>query len=201
MNLTPRQQEILQWICEQIRQDAPPSIRDIANRFRFRSPRAASEHVQTLVEKGYLTRTAGQARSLRMTTRAEALLPEGIPLVGNAAAGFPILSEQHIRDHLRFDHLFGDQDLFAVQVQGDSMIEAGIHDGDYALIRRRAQVDSGRIGLAFVDGEATIKTIRRSGAGFDLVPANPAYPVLPIGPDHPSFDLVGPVVGVIRQMP
>lgn len=200
MSPTPRQQEILGWICETIRTGGrPPTIREIASQFRFRSPRAASDHVDALVEKGYLDREGGRSRGLRLTALSEALIPSGIPLVGNAAAGFPILSEQHIRDHLQFDRLFGDRDLFAVQVQGDSMVEAGIYDRDYALVRRNAPVEPGGIGLAFVDGEATIKSIRRVNGHIELVPANPNYPVITVERDHPSFVLCGPVVGVIRR--
>ena len=201
MDLTQRQQEVLAWICEVIRSAGiPPTIREIAGHFRFRSPKAASDHVATLVRKGYLSREPGQSRSLHLTTLAESLFPQGIPLVGNAAAGFPILSEEHIRDHLQFDQLFGDRNLFAVQVQGDSMVDAGLFDGDYVLIRRNAPVEQNGIGLAFVDGEATIKTIRRTHRQVELIPANPHYPVITVEVDQASFEIAGPVAGVIRRL-
>lgn len=200
MDLTQRQQEVLAWICEAIRSAGiPPTIREIARHFRFRSPKAASDHVATLVQKGYLSRVPGQSRSLHLTSLAESLFPLGIPLVGNAAAGFPILSEEHIRDHLQLDQIFGDRNLFAVQVQGDSMIDAGIYDGDYVLIRRNAPVEQNGIGLAFVDGEATIKTIRRAQDHVELIPANPLYPVITVQADQSSFEIAGPVAGVIRR--
>ncbi|HMP73803.1 MAG TPA: transcriptional repressor LexA [Kiritimatiellia bacterium] len=201
MTLTEKQKAVLDFIRDTITgAGSPPTIREIAAHFRFRSPRAASDHVATLIRKGFLERVPGLARSLRLTAQTDDLYPPGIPLVGNAAAGFPVFSEEHIRDHLHFDSLFGQKDLFALQVQGDSMIEAGIFDGDFVVVRRSPVRDTRAIVLAYVEGEATIKYLERSSCGIRLIPANPAYPVIELPANHPSFEVAGPVIGVVRSL-
>jgi len=197
--LTQRQSAILQFIQAAIADDGrPPTIREIARHFGFASPRAASDHVSALERKGHLKRTPGHsARSIRITNQA----PSGIPLLGRVAAGVPMEAVENYDGHIDVNSQFAGRDHFAVQVRGDSMRDAGILDGDCAIIRTRPTVPDGAIGVAIVDGEATVKRIFKTATGYRLQPANDAYqPIEVEAMTGVDFRIAGPVVGIIRTM-
>lgn len=199
--LTPRQAAVLAYVRTHAqRHGMPPTVRDVARHFGFRSPRAAADHLDALVRKGYLERTPGAARGLRVLGGEEPGAEAGVPIVGDVAAGLPILAVENALGTLTMESAFGSGDLFAVRVRGDSMIEHGIHEGDYVIVRKTPVVDPGAIAVVYVDGEATVKTLRKTKTGYELVAGNPKYPPVAITPDTPGFAIAGPVVGVVRSM-
>lgn len=194
--LTERQREILAHIVDVMRHDGrAPTVREIAAHFRLASPKGVSDHLSALERKGYLTRDPGRARNIRL-----AHAPDAIPIVGDVAAGAPILAEQHITGAVDFTELFGRGEVFAVRVKGDSMRDAGIVEGDLVVVQKDAPVAEGAIGVAYIDGEATVKRIRRRSGGFTLQPENPAYAPFHVDASTPGFALAGPVVGVVRRL-
>lgn len=194
--LTERQRAILEHIADVMRQQGrAPTVREIAAHFHIASPKGVSDHLTALERKGHLTRDPGRSRNIRLT-RA----PDAIPIVGDVAAGAPILAEQHITGSVVFSDLFGRSDVFAVRVKGDSMRDAGIMEGDLVIVQKDAPVSNGGIGVAYIDGEATVKRIQRRPSSILLQPENPAYRPLEVDAHTPGFSLAGPVVGVVRRL-
>ncbi len=156
---------------------------------------------QALERKGYVRRVSGQSRNLRLAVPAG-----GVPIVGAVAAGQPILAVENVVGQLTMDQAFGRGELFAVRVHGDSMQDSGILDGDYAVVRRQPDVADGTVVVAYLDGEATVKRLRRTRNGYRLEPANRAFrpievPRPPPGEESATdFRIAGPVVGVVRTM-
>jgi repressor LexA len=203
-NLTQKQQDILNFIASQKREtDLPPTVREIADHFGFRSPKAASDHLAALEKKGYIIRSAGIARGLTLVKNEDedVKAAEGtIPIVGDVAAGLPILAVENVLGTLSMDSAFGSGDLFAVRVRGDSMIDYGIFESDYVIVRRSPTVDQNAIAVIYVDGEATVKKLRKTNAGYQLIPGNARYHPIVITAETQGFAIAGPVVGVVRSM-
>ena len=194
--LTPRQQAILEFIANAVRASGmPPSVREIAAHFRIASPKGVTDHLAALERKGYLHREPGQARNIRLTHA-----PDAIPIVGTVAAGTPITALENHQGSVDLPELFGAADLFAVRVKGDSMRDAGILEGDLVVVKKDGRVEQNAVGVAYVNGEATVKRVRKTSAGYELIPENPAYTPLCIDDSTPDFTLAGPVVGVIRRL-
>lgn len=201
--LTEKQRRILRFIVERIDEHgAPPTVREIAERFGFASPASAQGHLNALEKKGYIRRRAGLARSIEpVKERVQKLFweREGIPLVGRVAAGQPILAEENIEAFLRIEGLFPtDQELFALRVQGDSMVEAGILAGDILVVRPQPTADVGETVVAIVgDEEGTVKRLGPlEEDGVRLEPANERYqPIV-----TRDVRVVGVVVGLVRRM-
>lgn len=194
--LTPRQQAILDYIGEVFRtKGSAPSVREIATRFRINSPKGVADHLAALERKGYLTRTPGQARNIRLTRE-----PDAIPIVGTVAAGTPVMAVENHEGSVDLSGHFGAGTLFAVRVKGDSMRDAGILEGDLVIVQKDGRVEQNAVGVAYLDGEATVKRIRKTTEGYQLLPENPAYAPIRVPAKTPEFALAGPVVGVIRKM-
>ena len=121
-------------------------------------------------------------------------------MVGRVAAGNPILAVENVEDDLSMTDLFGTHDTFAVRVEGESMIGCGIFDGDYVVIRRTDRVENGAVGVAYIDGEATVKRIFRTRSGYRLQPENDAMEPIEVDESTPDFRIGGLVVGVVRKM-
>jgi repressor LexA len=204
--LTEKQQAILTFIeTATERHGRPPTVREIADHFGYRSPRAVSDHLDALERKGALQRQPGTARGLVVIAAADPTSPApprdaGIPIVGDVAAGLPILAEQHVQGCLRFDEAFGNGPLFAVRVRGDSMIDEGIHEGDHVIVRRAPVLEQEAIAVVYLNGEATVKRVRRTSRGFSLIPGNPRYAVTEVTCEQQDFAIAGPVVGVVRSL-
>ena len=201
-SLTARQREALEFIRRQIAEAGrPPTVREICGRFRYRSPRAGTLLLDALERRGYLKRTGHGSRNIALTVAAS-----GVPIVGDVAAGQPILAVENITGSLDLGRAFGDGDLFAVRVKGDSMREAGIFNEDFVVVRRQPDVLNGMIGVAYLNGEATVKRIYRTRAGYRLQPENASYSPIEIkaprdpGDAPPDFRVAGPVVGVVRMV-
>jgi len=203
-DLTNKQMAVLQYLKESMSVNGyPPTTREIAGHFGFKSPKAATDHLAALERKGHIARAVGTARGLRILSDFGDSLPAetGIPIVGDVAAGLPILAVENVLGTLSMDSAFGSGDLFAVRVRGDSMIDFGIFEGDYVVVRRSPIVENNAIAVVYLEGEATVKKLKKTADGFELVPGNAKYTPMCITAGTPDFSVAGPVVGVVRSMP
>jgi repressor LexA len=203
--LPPRQQRILvairDWV---VRYGYPPSTREIGEAVGLRSPSSVSKHVASLEEKGFLRRGTGLCRPIDVRAflqepRARESTDDSVPVpvVGDIAAGTPIVAEEHVDDVLTLPRaLAGRGTVFALRVRGDSMIDAAICDGDTVVVRQQSEAHSGQIVAAMIDGEATVKVFRRRNGHVYLEPRNPAYDVI----DGDECVVLGVVVSVLRSV-
>lgn len=195
--LTDRQAEILNLIRTAI-EDAgmPPTRAEIAQTLGFRSANAAEEHLRALARKGMIELVPGASRGIR-------LLEEdlGLPVVGRVAAGYPILAEQNIERHYRMDPaMFQPRAHYLLKVQGMSMRDAGILDGDLLAVHRTPEVRNGQIIVARVnDDEVTVKRYRQRGREVWLLPENPDFEPIHLDLASQRMVIEGVVVGVIRN--
>ena len=206
-NLTTRQTEILQFIQRFMETTGmPPTRAEMARELGFRSANAAEEHLRALKRKGVIELLPGTSRGIRLldplpeVDRLAALEEEGLPLVGRVAAGQPILATEHIEARYRLDlALFNPRPHYLLRVQGMSMRDAGILDGDLVAVRREPEVRNGQIVVIRLEEEVTVKRYRQTGTTVTLLPQNPDFK--PIKVDLKSEHLVieGVVVGVIRN--
>jgi len=195
---TKRQQEILDIIDRHIvERGYPPTLREIAAETGIRGISAIKGHIDRLVSKGLLVRKRG-ARSLALPrSDASSSLVE-VPILGQVAAGLPILSEENLSGHLSVDPaLVRKGPVFFLKVHGESMKGAAILDGDYVLVRQQETADNGQIVVATIDGETTVKRLRQRGDQLSLLPENPDFPEIPVRKEG-SFRIIGLVVGVFR---
>ena len=200
--LTPRQQQVLDFIAGySAAEGRPPTLREIAEGLGFRQHSSAQAHVEALARKGHLDRAPGH-RDLRLRGAAAGLVPPpaSLPLVGRVAAGAPILSDAHIDRHVGVDPaLFRPRAHFLLRVEGDSMVEVGIHDGDLIAVHRTPEVLDGQIAVVRVEDEITVKRVRRAGRVLKLIAENPAYAPITVDPATTAFAIEGLYVGLIRQ--
>jgi len=202
--LTKRQEEILDFIVERVRDEGfPPTLKEIAAQFGLASPNAARDHVLALERKGFLKRTGEKSRALTLDPSlraAAAAAPRGWPLVGVVPAGSPILAEENFEGYVDLNELFGrGEDTFLLKVRGESMIGAGINDGDLVVVRNQDRISSGEIGVALVGGEATVKRLFHEEGTWRLQPENPAMDPIRVWDGDPEFRVAGKVIGVVRR--
>lgn len=199
-DLTGRQREIFEFILRSLREEGSiPSVREIGRAFGFASTNAVNSHLDALVRKGYIGRRPGVVRNIEIAP--DYLAPEhGIPIVGRVAAGVPIDALENLEGYLDLDAAYPPAEHFALRVAGDSMVDAGIWDGDYVVVRRQPRVESGEIGVAVIGGQATVKRFRWLADGdLELVPANDRY--RPFLVDRAAeFLVAGKVVGMHRML-
>ena len=197
--LTRRQREVLDFIVRWVEEQGfPPTLREIATRFRFASVNAVRDHLKALEQKGYLRRRAGTSRTL--TLEPASLPPRGHPLVGTVPAGTPVMAEENFEGYLDLNEYFGrGEGTFLLRVRGDSMIGAGIHDGDIAVVRYQKELASGEIGVVFINGEATVKRIFPEKGGCRLQPENPSMDPIRVKAGKDEFCIAGKVIGVMRR--
>jgi repressor LexA len=197
------------------RRGYPPSMREICDAAGLASTSSVSHQLVVLEQKGFIRRDPNRPRALEVRApeegsaatslhpvhddalNANAPTPVLVPLVGRIAAGGPILAEQVVEDVFPLPHaLVGDGTLYMLKVQGDSMIEAAITDGDWVVVRQQPDADNGEIVAAMIDGEATVKTFRRREGHAWLLPQNPAYSPIPAD----DATILGRVVAVLRKV-
>ena len=207
--MTERQRSILQFIKSfSSTHGVPPTVREIGDEFSV-TPRAAFDHLRALERKGMLQRRAGPGRTARALTLSAAAggraSTAGVPILGRIAAGQPLLAEENREGELPIAEgaLPGRaEDLFALRVRGDSMIEAHICDGDLVLVRRQDSAQLNDIVVALVESEsgdeATVKRYRRDGESVVLKPEHPTMPPIVIDPRERAVRILGKVVGVLR---
>lgn len=207
-DLTPRQTEILEFIQRFISETGmPPTRADMARELGFRSANAAEEHLRALQRKGVIELLPGTSRGIRLLESAS-VSPghsitgeeEGLPLVGRVAAGQPILAAEHIEARYRLDlALFSPRPHYLLRVQGMSMRDAGILDGDLVAVRRQPEVRNGQIVVARLEEEVTVKRYRQTGTTVTLLPQNPDYQPIKVDLKAEHLVIEGVVVGVIRN--
>ncbi|MHC4481183.1 MAG: transcriptional repressor LexA [Planctomycetota bacterium] len=197
--LTDRQREIFEFICDAMREEnRPPTVREIAQHFGFQSPKAATDHLDALERKGYIRRRNRKARNIEIR---EELSPQGIPLVGRIAAGSPILAVENLEGSLSTSGLFdADENTFALEVEGESMVGAGILPGDYVIVDADGEVRNGAIAAVRIGDEATVKKVYASKKQVRLKAENPDYEDIVLSTDSEDFAIYGPVIGVMRRL-
>ena len=205
-DISARQREILDLILHTVRDRGyPPSVREIGEAVGLNSPSTVHSHLSALVKAGYLRRDPSKPRAIEVTApgRAQPDLRRApvrdVPLLGRIAAGSPILAEEDIEDILPLPtQIVGRDPVFMLRVHGDSMVDAGILDGDLVVVRRQADAEDGDIVAALIDGEeATVKRLRRGGGKVTLLPENPAYEPMVF---TQGVQLLGRVVAVVRRL-
>lgn len=201
--LTSRQQDVLSFIRTfATRHGVPPTVREIGEKFRV-TPRAAFDHLKALERKGMLQRRASAGRTSR------ALTPSGmavggyqrIPILGRIAAGSPLLAEENREGDLPLAASFlpgGGDEVFALRVRGDSMIDAHICDGDLVLVRRQDSAQPNDIVVAMVESEATVKRFVRDGERVVLKPEHPTMAPIVVDPRRQELRILGKVIGLLR---
>ncbi len=215
------QQRIYQFILESIRENGyAPSVREIGDAVGLKSPSTVHFHLKNLAELGYIEKGAFKGRAIVPTDReaakppaseraAEASAPrrgaqpeaeaptpsKQVPIVGDVAAGSPILAQECIEDYLTFDTGGHEDEYFALRVRGESMLGVGILPGDLVVVHRQQVARNGEIVVALLEDEATVKTFSRKDGHIWLLPANPDYQ--PIDGTHCS--ILGKVAAVVRQ--
>jgi repressor LexA len=204
--LTDRQEEILNFINSYREINGfPPTIREIAKQFGMSSTFGVKKHLDALVKKGYLQISSFASRGISTLHNSEIPVLEKnelfskIPIIGRVAAGSPILAEQNIEGSLVIDPSFikRNEDCFALKVKGDSMIKAGIFEGDYVIVVPASEAKNGDIVVALIDDEATVKTFENRNGQIRLLPGNDNYQPIEIK-NSSSFSLAGKVKGIIR---
>ncbi len=197
--LTPRQKQILELIQDVIYETGmPPTRAEIARELGFKSPNAAEEHLRALQRKGVLDLIPGASRGIQLKDSLRDQM--GLPLVGQVAAGSPILAEEHIETHYRIDPaLFNPKPHYLLRVQGMSMKNAGILDGDLVAVHRTPEVRSRQIIVARLDDEVTVKRYRQEGSIVSLLPENDDFEPIEVDLKKQSLVIEGVVVGVIRD--
>ncbi len=207
--LTKRQEMVLDFITRSINSRGyPPTLREIGGHFSIRSTNGVNDHLRALEKKGYLKREDMKSRALRPVTMdtAGSAADDGtveIPLVGRVAAGQPVTAEQNIEEMLTVDRaLVGrHHEVFALKVQGDSMIEAGIFEGDTLFVRKQLHAERNEIAVVLIGDEATVKYFQPEKDFIRLQPANAAYaPIIVRKEDFRPTQILGVVVGLYRKL-
>ena len=207
--LTMRQRRVLQVIRNAIRDRGyPPSMREIGEKAGLASPSSVAHQLGVLETHGYIRRDPNRPRALEILdpeletadvtdSGDERPEPSFVPVVGQIAAGGPILAEEAVEEVFPLPrHIVGDGTLFLLRVVGDSMIDAAICDGDWVVVRQQPTAENGEIVAAMLDNEATVKTFKRRDGHVWLLPHNAAYE--PIDGDHAQ--ILGKVTAVLRRV-
>lgn len=221
--LTKRQQEIFDFILDQmVENGAPPTRAEIAEQFGFRSPNAAEDHLKALDKKGHIELRAGTSRGIfiteparvgsqfaaQMVNGSQLITGEtldnsnvnGLAVVGDVAAGAPILADQHVQQYLSVDQtLFADRADFLLKVKGDSMINIGIFERDLLAIKKVHTARNDEIVVARLGDDVTVKRYHKQGATVSLIAENDDYLPIEVDLQHEAFAIEGVVVGLIRQ--
>jgi repressor LexA len=200
--LTDRQREVLDFITDSIRKRGyPPTLREIGSHFGIKSTNGVNDHLRALEKKGFLHREDLKSRALRPLVSEDNFVE--VPVLGKVAAGQPLLAVQNYEDTVKIDRFFIGQtrEVFALRVKGESMIEAGIFDGDYVFIRKQLQASPGEIVVAMLGDEATVKRYYPDGDTIRFEPANASMSAIVVRKrDFRSVNILGVVIGVYRKM-
>ncbi len=209
--LTKRQRKIFEFILSNIEKFGyPPSIPEIQEKFSFKSPNAVQDHLEALVRKGYISRRPHKSRGIEILNHAHQKPNNSsingntieIPIIGKVSAGSPILAQENIEGTIFVDKsiITHTKDIFALRVKGDSMINAGILDGDFVLVRQQPVVKQGETVVALIEDEATVKRFYKEKGVIRLQPENDTTDPIIIDPKEKRISIIGKVKGVIRKM-
>jgi repressor LexA len=200
-SLSGKQEQVLEFLINfNTEHGFPPTIRELCQHFGFKSLNTAHFHLRSLERKGYIQVHPGKGRGITLPG-ARPLSERQMPVVGRIAAGSPILALENIDDFLGIDKgFFGAETNFAVQVKGDSMVDAHIQDGDYVIIKIQDQAEKGDIVAALIDDEVTLKYFYRTKSQVRLESANPKYPPMIFKKgDVRSVKILGIMIGLVRK--
>lgn len=192
--LSKMQQRIYDFLVSYIQSRGyPPSVREIGEAVGLKSPSTVHFHLKHLEEAGVIEKGAGKGRAITLT--APPVPEDKVPIVGNVAAGSPILAEECIEDYLTFDTGGRAGEYFALRVRGESMLNAGILPGDLVVMRRQETANNGEIVVAMIEDEATVKRLSRKNGRVWLMPENDAYSPI----DGTYAQILGRVAAVVRR--
>ena len=192
--LSKMQQRIYDFLASYIQSRGyPPSVREIGEAVGLKSPSTVHFHLKHLEEAGVIAKGAGKGRAI--TLMAQPVPEDKVPIVGNVAAGSPILAEECIEDYLTFDTGGRAGEYFALRVRGESMLNAGILPGDLVVVRRQETANHGEIVVAMIEDEATVKRLSRKNGRTWLLPENDAYSPI----DGTYAQILGKVAAVVRR--
>ncbi|MCG3730348.1 transcriptional repressor LexA [Vibrio cincinnatiensis] len=200
--LTPRQQQVFDLIKSKIEDTGmPPTRAEIARELGFRSANAAEEHLKALARKQVIEIIPGASRGLRILLGAnDEAQEEGLPLIGRVAAGEPILAQEHVEAHYHVDpSMFRPQADFLLRVQGESMKNIGIMDGDLLAVHKTQDVRNGQVVVARVEDDVTVKRLERKGAKVFLHAENEAFSPIEVDLTCQELAIEGVAVGIIRN--
>jgi len=201
-DLTERQRMVFKFINKCIQERGfPPTVNEIQAEFSFRSPTGVFKHLRAIERKGYIRIHPQMARGIELLVKEdlrESKAYRSIPLVGRIAAGKPVLAVENIEKNMVLGRDFCRGASFMLRVKGDSMINAGILDRDYVLVKQQSTAENGEIVVALVDDEATVKRFFQEKDRITLKPENDAFPPLVIEHEQKGFRIIGKVVGLYR---
>lgn len=201
IKLTPRQSEILAFIKRSLEDNGyPPTRAEIAQELGFKSPNAAEEHLKALSRKGAIEMTPGASRGIRIPGFEPAPEEGGLPVIGRVAAGAPILAQQHVETSCQIDpSFFQPKADYLLRVQGMSMKDIGILDGDLLAVHVTPEARNGQIVVARIDDEVTVKRFKREGSKVWLLAENAEFAPIEIDLEQQELVIEGLSVGVIRR--
>jgi repressor LexA len=201
--LTSSQKKLLDFLKDFIRKKGfPPTLREIASHFGLKGPKAPQKTLSILERKGYIRKVPGGSRAIEVLGSQRILGQTlSLPILGRVKAGEPILAVENIEGYINFDRsMVSSEDVFLLRVQGDSMIEAHIQDGDFALVKPQKDAENGEIVVALIEDEATIKRIFKKRDLIRLEPANPKMEPIVVRKGEKKVAIVGKVIGIFRKM-
>lgn len=203
-DLSPTQEKVFNFLKDYLGvKGFPPTLREIASHFGLRGPKAPQKTLNILERKGYIRKTPGGSRAIEILGLPPIHLSQivSIPMIGRVQAGEPILAVENVEGYINFDrNLVSSGDVFLLRVQGDSMIDAHIQDGDFALVKPQPTAENGEIVVALIEDEATIKRIFQKRDLIRLEPANPKMEPIVVKKGEKKVTIVGKVVGIFRKI-
>ncbi len=202
--LTPTQERVFNFLKDYLLEKGfPPTLREIASHFGLRGPKAPQKTLNILERKGYIRKVPGISRAIEILNYPQFSLTHilPVPIVGRVRAGEPILAVENIEGYINLDRsLVSSRDVFLLRVVGDSMIDAHIQDGDFALVKPQPKAENGEIVVALIEDEATIKRIFQKRDLIRLEPANPRMEPIVVKKGEKKVSIVGKVVGIFRKL-
>ena len=199
--LTKRQKELFDFLKDFLREQGfPPTLREIASHFGLKGPRGPQKVLNILERKGYIRKKPGESRAIEILGFSSRNIVS-VPILGRVRAGEPILAVENIEGYINLDRsLTSGENVFLLRVQGDSMIDAHIQDGDFALVKPQSNAENGEIVVALIEDEATIKKIFFNQDLIRLEPANSNMEPIVVIKGEKKVSIVGKVVGIFRKL-
>ncbi len=195
-NLTPKQQTMLDFIRSFSQETGyPPTVREIGESLGLKSPSTVKFHLDNLRDKGYIRWDGGKTRSITLLEEENTPPKDQVPVLGSVAAGSPIWADEHVEEYITFPTGPNPEELFALRVRGESMLNAGILPDDLVVVHRQQDARNGEIVVALFEDEATVKTLSRKNGEVWLLPENPDYDPI----DGTYAQIIGKVVGLVRN--
>jgi len=199
--LTKKQKELFDFLKDFVSERGfPPTLREIASHFGLKGPRGPQKVLNILERKGYIRKKRGESRAIEILGFSSSNIVS-VPILGRVRAGEPILAVENIEGYINLDRsLTSGENVFLLRVQGDSMMDAHIQDGDFALVKPQSSAENGEIVVALIEDEATIKRIFLDQDLIRLEPANPNMEPIVVKKGEKKISIVGKVIGIFRKL-